>query len=165
MPKTGACCQLHVFEPLFLFAHVGLCNLSKNVADRHGGNPKLAPVNIPRGRTIQWNDCAGHLKTRLAADSRQNRLLVLLSAALCRSGLDRPEAKEIAAVIPWFPFKGVPRFYDIGGFLAQPEIFQKVVDIFAKRYVLVFVGSASLVACLTLTVERTALSAGCFHRG
>jgi adenine phosphoribosyltransferase len=36
--------------------------------------------------------------------------------------------------LPWFPFKGIPRFYDIGGFLYEPSIFQKVVDIFADRY-------------------------------
>jgi adenine phosphoribosyltransferase len=44
------------------------------------------------------------------------------------------EAKEIAEYLPWFPFKGIPRFYDIGGFLANPEIFQKIVDIFVNRY-------------------------------
>ena len=36
--------------------------------------------------------------------------------------------------MPYFPFKGIPRFYDIGGFLAEPEIFQKIVDIFVERY-------------------------------
>jgi adenine/guanine phosphoribosyltransferase-like PRPP-binding protein len=47
---------------------------------------------------------------------------------------DGPEAKEIAQYLPYFPFKGIPRFYDIGCFLYQPEIFQKVVDIFVERY-------------------------------
>ena len=47
---------------------------------------------------------------------------------------DGPEAKEIAQYLPYFPFKGIPRFYDIGGFLANPEIFQKIVDIFVSRY-------------------------------
>jgi len=47
---------------------------------------------------------------------------------------DGPEAKEIAQYLPYFPFKGIPRFYDIGGFLYEPEIFQKIVDIFADRY-------------------------------
>ena len=47
---------------------------------------------------------------------------------------DGPEAKEIARYLPYFPFKGIPRFYDIGGFLANPEVFQKIVDIFASRY-------------------------------
>jgi len=37
-------------------------------------------------------------------------------------------------VIPYFPFKGIPRFYDIGGFLARPEVFQRIVDIFVARY-------------------------------
>lgn len=47
---------------------------------------------------------------------------------------DGPEAREIAEFLPYFPFKGIPRFYDIGGFLARPDIFQKIVDIFASRY-------------------------------
>lgn len=47
---------------------------------------------------------------------------------------DGDEAKEIAEYLPFFPFKGIPRFYDIGGFLYEPEIFQKVVDIFVDRY-------------------------------
>lgn len=36
--------------------------------------------------------------------------------------------------LPWFPFKGIPRFYDIGAFLYEPAVFQKVVDIFVDRY-------------------------------
>ena len=47
---------------------------------------------------------------------------------------DGPEAKEIAHHLPYFPFKGIPRFYDIGGFLYEPAIFQRIVDIFADRY-------------------------------
>ena len=47
---------------------------------------------------------------------------------------DGDEAKAIAEYLPYFPFKGIDRFYDIGGFLAEPEIFQKIVDIFVERY-------------------------------
>lgn len=47
---------------------------------------------------------------------------------------DGPEAKEIAKFLPFFPFKGIDRFYDIGGFLYHPDIFQKIVNIFAERY-------------------------------
>lgn len=47
---------------------------------------------------------------------------------------DGEEAREIAKYLPYFPFKGIPRFYDIGGFLAEPEVFQKIVDIFVQRY-------------------------------
>ena len=47
---------------------------------------------------------------------------------------DGEEAREIAEVIPYFPFKNIPRFYDIGGFLSKPDVFQKIVDIFASRY-------------------------------
>jgi adenine phosphoribosyltransferase len=47
---------------------------------------------------------------------------------------DGAEAQEIAKYLPYFPFKGIPRFYDIGGFLYEPAVFQKIVDIFADRY-------------------------------
>jgi adenine phosphoribosyltransferase len=47
---------------------------------------------------------------------------------------DGPEAQEISQYLPYFPFKGIPRFYDIGGFLYEPKVFQKIVDIFAERY-------------------------------
>ena len=47
---------------------------------------------------------------------------------------DGPVAQKIAAVIPYYKFKGIPRFYDINGFLTNPPIFQLVIDVFAKRY-------------------------------
>lgn len=47
---------------------------------------------------------------------------------------DGPTAQKIAAVIPYYKFKGIPRFYDINGFLQQPDIFQLVIDVFAARY-------------------------------
>lgn len=54
---------------------------------------------------------------------------------------DGPEAREIAAVVPYYPFKGIPRFYDIGGFLSKPAVFQKIVDIFVERYSMMDVDS------------------------
>mmetsp|Transcript_15581 Transcript_15581/g.24238 ORF Transcript_15581/g.24238 Transcript_15581/m.24238 type:complete len:219 (-) Transcript_15581:159-815(-) len=47
---------------------------------------------------------------------------------------DGDAAKEIAKYLPYFPFKGIPRFYDIGGFLDEPAVFQRIVDIFVARY-------------------------------
>jgi adenine phosphoribosyltransferase len=47
---------------------------------------------------------------------------------------DGQDARAIAKHLPYFPFKGIPRFYDIGGFLAKPDIFQRIVDIFVERY-------------------------------
>lgn len=47
---------------------------------------------------------------------------------------DGEVAREIAAVVPYYPFKGIPRFYDIGGFLERPDIFQKVIDSYVQRY-------------------------------
>jgi len=45
-----------------------------------------------------------------------------------------PVAKRIASVTPYFPFKGIERFYDIGGFLKDPEAFQLAIDVFVERY-------------------------------
>eukprot|EP01039_Chlorochromonas_danica_P006656 gene6656-7356_t len=47
---------------------------------------------------------------------------------------DGPEARRIASVIPYYPFHGIPRFYDISGMLSDPEAFQLCIDIFVKRY-------------------------------
>ena len=47
---------------------------------------------------------------------------------------DGPEAQRIAAVIPYYPFHGVPRFYDISGMTHDPEAFQLCIDIFVRRY-------------------------------
>merc|ERR1719171_259113 len=47
---------------------------------------------------------------------------------------DGPLAREIAAVIPYYPFKKIERFYDIGGLLANPELFGKACDVLAARY-------------------------------
>eukprot|EP00808_Paulinella_micropora_P007812 g25683.t1 len=47
---------------------------------------------------------------------------------------DGEVAQKIAAVIPYYPFKGIERFYDIGGFLSKPDIFQMVIDVFIARY-------------------------------
>ncbi|CAD7935181.1 unnamed protein product [Amoebophrya sp. A120] len=47
---------------------------------------------------------------------------------------DGPEAKRIAATIPYYPFHGVPRFYDISGMLADPTVFQLCIDVFVQRY-------------------------------
>ena len=57
-----------------------------------------------------------------------------MSTANLKYQQDGPEAKEIAQYLPYFPFKGIPRFYDIGGFLYEPKIFQMIVDIFVERY-------------------------------
>lgn len=48
---------------------------------------------------------------------------------------DGPEAQAIAAVIPYYPFHGVDRFYDISGMTHNPEAFQACIDIFVKRYI------------------------------
>lgn len=47
---------------------------------------------------------------------------------------DGPIARRIADAIPYYPFHGVPRFYDISGMLQDPELFQLCIDVFARRY-------------------------------
>ncbi|GBG28560.1 Adenine phosphoribosyltransferase [Hondaea fermentalgiana] len=44
------------------------------------------------------------------------------------------EARQrVAAVTPYFAFKGIERFYDIGGFLKHPEVFEEVITLFADH--------------------------------
>mmetsp|Transcript_21250 Transcript_21250/g.27883 ORF Transcript_21250/g.27883 Transcript_21250/m.27883 type:complete len:241 (+) Transcript_21250:121-843(+) len=43
-------------------------------------------------------------------------------------------ARKIAASIPYYPFKGIDRFYDIGGMMADPNLFQLAIDVFVARY-------------------------------
>ncbi len=47
---------------------------------------------------------------------------------------DGPEAQLIASFIPYYPFHGVDRFYDISGIVHNPEIFEMCIRIFAERY-------------------------------
>jgi len=74
---------------------------------------------------------------------------------------DGDEAKEIAKYLPYFPFKGIPRFYDIGGFLAVPHVFQKIVNIFADRYSEIGV---DLIAGYVAFVLNTGLRISSFRR-
>merc|ERR1712179_897521 len=45
-----------------------------------------------------------------------------------------PLAKEIAAVIPHFPYKKMEKFYDIQGLMSHPKLFNAVCAVMAKRY-------------------------------
>jgi len=47
---------------------------------------------------------------------------------------DGPLAKEIATVIPYFPFKKLDRFYDVQGLLNHPKLFNAMCSVMAKRY-------------------------------
>lgn len=38
--------------------------------------------------------------------------------------LDRADLEYIASTIPYYPFHGVDRFYDISGLIANPDAFQ-----------------------------------------
>jgi hypothetical protein len=68
------------------------------------------------------------------SNSSSNIIMSAASGVSDKYTQDGKEAQAIAEYLPYFPFKGIPRFYDIGGFLYEPEVFQKIVDIFADRY-------------------------------
>ena len=42
--------------------------------------------------------------------------------------------QQLAAVIPYFPYKKLDRFYDVQGILSHPELFGKACDAIAERY-------------------------------
>mmetsp|Transcript_14932 Transcript_14932/g.22468 ORF Transcript_14932/g.22468 Transcript_14932/m.22468 type:complete len:203 (-) Transcript_14932:178-786(-) len=47
---------------------------------------------------------------------------------------EQADLEFIASTVPYYPFHGVPRFYDISGMLANPDAFQRCIDIFVKKY-------------------------------
>ena len=74
---------------------------------------------------------------------------------------DGPIAQKIAAVVPYYKFKGIPRFYDINGFLMQPEIFQLVIDVFAARYRTANLTSSARAAAVAHLMVRCSLAPPC----
>ena len=66
--------------------------------------------------------------------SASDQSIIMSAADKKKYEQDGEEAREIAKYLPYFPFKGIPRFYDIGGFLEKPDVFQHIVDIFVERY-------------------------------
>jgi hypothetical protein len=84
---------------------------------------------------LQRKDCIPrypiHTRTAVQINTKINNINNMSASKYTQDG---EAAKEIAQYLPYFPFKGIPRFYDIGGFLYAPEIFQKIVDIFVERY-------------------------------
>lgn len=44
------------------------------------------------------------------------------------------QRQSIAAVTPYYAYKGIERFYDISGFLAQPAVFAQVVEMLADSF-------------------------------
>lgn len=47
---------------------------------------------------------------------------------------DGPLAKEVAALIPHFPYGKLEKFYDIQGLMQHPKLFDAVCAVLAKRY-------------------------------
>ncbi|KAG5192964.1 phosphoribosyltransferase-like protein [Tribonema minus] len=47
---------------------------------------------------------------------------------------DGPDAQRIAAVIPYYRFKSIDRFYDVGGLVGDVEMFQLCIQILTHRY-------------------------------
>ncbi|CAE7517419.1 apt, partial [Symbiodinium microadriaticum] len=48
--------------------------------------------------------------------------------------VDQADLELIANTIPYYPFHGVPRFYDISGLIANPDAFQRCIDVFTRKY-------------------------------
>ncbi|GAB5033618.1 adenine phosphoribosyltransferase [Nannochloropsis oceanica] len=44
------------------------------------------------------------------------------------------DKRKIAAVIPYYAFHGIDRFYDISGLMLDPALFRRTVEILAERY-------------------------------
>lgn len=40
---------------------------------------------------------------------------------------------EVAAALPYYPFKGIDRFYDVQGLLNKPHLFEQMCDMLAAR--------------------------------
>lgn len=84
----------------------------------------------PAGPSLQ--ESATQAKYRVKAKPKepetQNRRLTQAD-----SKHDGPLAKEVAAVIPYFPYKGLEKFYDVQGLLNHPTLFNAVCAVMAKR--------------------------------
>ncbi len=88
-------------------------------------------MSDPALHAVAAGALAGALAGFLFARSRCPGRAV--STARTPSSTDE-RARRIASVIPYFPFKGIERFYDIGGMLADPTAFQLCVDLFVEHY-------------------------------
>mmetsp|Transcript_6204 Transcript_6204/g.7078 ORF Transcript_6204/g.7078 Transcript_6204/m.7078 type:complete len:265 (+) Transcript_6204:123-917(+) len=86
---------------------------------------------ITPGQSLATPSSNNHISSSTCGNENNNDKMM---SGKTKYEQDGKEAKEIAEYLPYFPFKGVPRFYDIGGFLYKPEVFQRIVDIFAERY-------------------------------
>ena len=56
------------------------------------------------------------------------------SSSMETDSISNEDKELIATCLPYYPFKGIDRFYDISGILANPPVFQKVISIFVNRY-------------------------------
>jgi hypothetical protein len=121
----------HCITPLIVLICVVSC------ASLAPSSNKQIDISVQEDSTIEE-------ETASCADNDNNRgVTATMSSTSTSSAVvvvsdkytqDGAEAQAIAQYLPYFPFKGIPRFYDIGGFLYQPDVFQNIVDIFADRY-------------------------------
>ena len=78
-------------------------------------------------------------------------------------------AAEVAAALPYFPYKKLERFYDISGILAKPHLFDSMCALIAKRAcergitkIVAFEACAAHVSCCSAAPRTTLL---CLHAG
>jgi len=123
----------HLFlTTVFLFGLVVstvLCEV--NTADSTSFNHQKSAASTSATCT---NESQPHITDDTTSSHQSTNIMSTSSTTSKSYEQDGDEARQIAKYLPYFPFKGIPRFYDIGGFLEKPDVFQQIVDIFVSRY-------------------------------
>jgi hypothetical protein len=123
----------HLFlTTVFLFSLVVstvLCEV--NTADSTSFNHQKSAASTSATCT---NESQPHITDDTTSSHQSTNIMSTSSTTSKSYEQDGDEARQIAKYLPYFPFKGIPRFYDIGGFLEKPDVFQQIVDIFVSRY-------------------------------
>lgn len=99
------------------------------VARRKARKAASASV-VPAGPTLQ--ESAAQAKYRPKAPAQPKPEHKRLSDEDTET--DGPLAKEVAAVIPYFPYQKLEKYYDIQGLLKHPKLFNAVCAVLGKRF-------------------------------
>jgi adenine phosphoribosyltransferase len=121
--STTALCLFFGGNKLQALANAASRSVEKTAQQASMGNAKVVPACAADGAASVANP------DQLSGSRRRDT-----TGAEIPLASEIPLARAIGAVTPYFPFHGMDRFYDIGGFLQEPEVYQRVVDAFAERY-------------------------------
>jgi len=106
--------------------------------DRAVEETRKAMSRLTENKVVSYNlNIFYHIATSLGMYMIVSRLTKAITAAGTKTvnyKQDGPEARRIASVIPYYPYHGVDKFYDITGMLKDPVAFQLCIDVFVKRY-------------------------------